>query len=250
VTGKPRGREWGKEAERLLTSLRDIASADLAFSEDGAELLEINILAEGHRPPKQIVRDVRSALRAEYQIDVDYRKISVAQRRDPDASRRTDGGPTVLTLPAAEVEEEPAAVRIRFEGVTVTRTHSGCRVRVELSLGERETAGEAEGLGARTRIEPLVARAALASAARFLDPAYSLVLGDLKRVELDGEETVVVALHLFTDRDEKTLLGAVPAGRDLQQAVVYATLAALNRILGRLRFREPVEYELRPTTMT
>jgi len=30
--------------------------------------------------------------------------------------------------------------------------------------------------------------------------------------------------------------------------VVYATLSALNRVLGRLRFREPVEYELRPTT--
>jgi len=233
-----------------LTSLRDISSADIALSEDGADLLEINILAEGHRPPKQIVRDVRSALRAEYQLDVDYRKISVAQRRTPDQPRRGEGGPTILTLPAGQVDEEPAAVRIRFEGVTVTRSHTGCRVRVELSLGDREAAGEAEGVGARTRIEPLVARAALESASRFLDPGYSFVLADVKTVELDGEETAVVALHLFTDRDEKTLVGAVPAGRDLQQAVVYATLAALNRMLGRLRFREPVEYELRPTTMT
>jgi hypothetical protein len=121
---------------------------------------------------------------------------------------------------------------------------------VELSLGDRETAGEAEGQGARSRIEPLVARAALASAARFLDGGYSLVLGDVKTLELDGEEAVAVSIHLFTDRDEKTLVGAVLVGRDLQQAVAYATLTALNRILGRLRFREPVEYELRPTTMT
>jgi hypothetical protein len=34
----------------------------------------------------------------------------------------------------------------------------------------------------------------------------------------------------------------------LPQSVVYATLAAVNRILGGLPLREPVEYELRPAS--
>ena len=36
--------------------------------------------------------------------------------------------------------------------------------------------------------------------------------------------------------------------QDVAQSVVYATLAAVNRVLGGLRSREPVEYELRPTS--
>ena len=250
MSGKPRGREWAHEAQKLLSSLRDISSVDVTLAEDGIELAEINILAEGHRPPKQIVRDVRSALRAEYQIDVDYRKISVAQRRPGSGTREGEENPTVLSLPAAHLEEEPAAGRLRFEGVTVKRGPDGCRVMVELGLGDREAVGEAEGVGGGSRLAPLAARAALDAAMRFLDPGYSFVLAEVKVLDMGGEEVVVVALHLFTERNEKLLVGAAPVGADLQQGVVYATLAALNRILGRLRFREPVEYELRPTTMT
>jgi len=252
VNEKTRGRDWVNEAQKLLLSLRDIASADISLTDEGDEVSEINILAEGHRPPKQIVRDVRSALRAEYQVDVDYRKISVAQRREPDKDldrEELGGGATVLTLPAAQVEEEPPAVRLRFEGVTVAIDQARCRVQVELALGEREAVGEATGMSSRSQISPLVSKATLEAAARFLDPSYSFVLGHIKVVPMGDDEVVLVAVKFFSDRSEKTLTGAFVLSHDLQQSVVYATLAALNRILGRLRYREPVEYELRPTSV-
>ncbi|TPW11102.1 MAG: hypothetical protein FD129_1750, partial [bacterium] len=71
---------WVERAESLILSLRDVTGVDIAAS--GDDILEINILASGDRPPKQIARDVRSALRAELRLEVDHRKISVAQRRD------------------------------------------------------------------------------------------------------------------------------------------------------------------------
>jgi hypothetical protein len=247
-----RGREWVIEAEKLLLSLRDIARASIALTEDGREISEINILAEGQRPPKQIVRDVRSALRAEYQIDVDYRKISVAQKREsgrdasaPEPSRL----PNVLTLPALRLEEEPAAVRLRFVGVTVGLDQATCHARVELSLGDRETMGEATGSNSRRQVPLLIGQATLEAVERFVDEAYVFTLTDLEIVELGGEDVVLVAIKFYKDRSEKTLTGSCPVTHDLQQSVVYATLDGLNRILGRLRYREPVEYEIRPTSL-
>jgi hypothetical protein len=251
VNEKSLGRDWAIEAQKLLLSLRDIVGADIRLADDGLGLAEINILAEGNRPPKQIVRDVRSALRAEYQVDVDYRKISVAQRRDvegdlPGYPGEVGGG--LLTLPAGQVDEEPVTTRLRFEGVSVQILPADCRVRVELSLDDRETVGESLGSNSNRQLPLLVAEATLEAVAKFLDPDCALALADLQVVSLGGESVVLVLVRLHKDRSEKVLTGSAPVGATLQQSVVYATLNALNRALGRLRFREPVEYELRPTS--
>jgi len=55
-------------------------------------------------------------------------------------------------------------------------------------------------------------------------------------------------VKLLGQRSEKTLVGSCTVEQDMAQSVVYATLAAVNRVLGGLRSREPVEYELRPTS--
>jgi len=70
----------------------------------------------------------------------------------------------------------------------------------------------------------------------------------LKTIVLGGEEIAIVSVKFFRERAEKTLIGSCVVDHSLQQSVVYATLDALNRMLGRLRYREPVEYEIRPTS--
>jgi len=245
---------WKAQAEKLLLSLRDIIGANITLAGDPGEIGEISILAEGHRPPKQIVRDVRSALRAEFQIYVDYRKISVAQKREARESKEngpaTPGRPTVLSLPASHVREQPAGSRLEFGGVTVAIDQNQVCARVELSLGEREAMGEASGSNSRRQVPRLVAEATLLAVSRFLDASYSLGLADLQVVPLAGEEVVLAAVRFFKGRQEKTLAGSCVVTNDLQQSIVYATLDSLNRILGRLRYKEPVEFELRPTTMS
>jgi hypothetical protein len=183
-------------------------------------------------------------------VDVDYRKISVAQRREPEKelAGSLGEGPTVLTLPAVQVEEEPSVLRLRFEGVTVNIEQATCQVRVELSLGDREAVGEAVGTSAGRQVPRLVGQAALEAVSKFLEPGFSLVLNDLKQFSLSGEEVVLVTVKFYRERTEKTLTGSCVVDHSLQQSVVYATLDALNRMLGRLRYREPVEYEIRPTS--
>jgi hypothetical protein len=247
MTDMPLGREWAAEAQRLLLSLRDIVGADIRLSEDGRSLAEINVLAEGHRPPKQIVRDVRSALRAEYQVDVDYRKISVAQRREPEGGP-PESGTTILSLPSLHVDEEPVVARLRFESISVTLDVVTCHAQVELSLEGRQAVGEAGGPAGGREGATLLAQATLEALAKFLDTGPTIALGEVKFVHLGGEEVVLVGVKFFKDRSEKGLVGACVVGPSLQQSVVYATLDALNRFLGRVRFRGPIEYEIRPAS--
>ena len=80
------------------------------------------------------------------------------------------------------------------------------------------------------------------------EPDVTLAAHDVEFVRLGRQEAVVVAVKLLAQRSEKTLVGACTVEQDLTQSVVYATLAAVNRVLGGLRVAEPVEYELRPTS--
>src|ERR1041385_8173328 len=73
---------WGvRRAENLLTSLEGILSARVVTTPLG-EVSEIHILAQSGLAPKQIVRNIESALLAQLGLRVDHRKISVAQTAD------------------------------------------------------------------------------------------------------------------------------------------------------------------------
>lgn len=240
-------RPWVHDAEALIMSLRSVKGVSITTS--AGEIAEINILADGERPPKHIVRDVRSALKAELKVDVDYRKISVAQKRDdsevPGGSYA--GGPPILELLPAP---EPPVRRVRFHGVTISLNSLRAQARVELALGDREVVGEAEGATGRQQVPRLIGEATLRAVERFLSEDYLLVLSDLEVINLGNDSVVVVNVKFITDRRQQTLSGSSVVDHDLQQSVVYATLAALNRILGRVQIKEPIEYELRPTSIS
>src|SRR5688572_28638644 len=73
---------WGvRRAENLLTSLEGILSARVVTTPLG-EVSEIHVLASSGLSPKQLVRNIESALLAHLGLRVDHRKISIAQTAD------------------------------------------------------------------------------------------------------------------------------------------------------------------------
>ena len=239
---------WVERAESLILSLRDVTGVDIAT--EGDDILEINILATGDRPPKQIARDVRSALRAELRLEVDHRKISVAQRRDESVLLNvldTSEGNVIELVP--RLESRPTSRRFQFLGLDLSLNTHRALARVELALGDGESVGEAEGPATQGESLRLIARATLQAVERFVVDGARFTLAELVTIPLGGEPIVLVGVHFQNGRERQLLSGSANVGRDLQTAVVFATLAALNRRLGRLSLREAVEYELRPTTI-
>ena len=66
-----------KKAEELLSTLQDVVSARIIADATGG-IESIHVLVMGTTSPKQVVRNIESALMAQLGMRVDHRKVSVA----------------------------------------------------------------------------------------------------------------------------------------------------------------------------
>jgi hypothetical protein len=145
-------------------------------------------------------------------------------------------------------EEQPVLERIRFGSVNLFVSGARTQAQVELRWKGLPRMGSASGWSTRDGAHRMVAQATLAAVQEFLADEVALGVQDLEFLRLGRSRVVVVSLSLLVGRQEKTLAGTCAVEQDVHQAVVLATLAALNRVVGGLRPRETTEYILRPTS--
>ena len=73
---------WGiKRVENLITALTGVLSARVVTTPLG-EVSEVHVLTRSDIQPKQVVRNIESALMAQLGFKIDHRNISVAQTAD------------------------------------------------------------------------------------------------------------------------------------------------------------------------
>jgi len=230
------------QAESVLRELRDVSAVSVLS--DGGQITEIHITTSCNRSPKQLVRDVESALEAELGLRVDHRCISVAQKKDSGEQE----GLQELTLDDF-CEPEHSQARVRFGSIHVSYSELKGNAKVELWLDDLESAGFADGSCDQHDINRLIATATLQSIRHFVAEECSLSLGDVEVIRLGPDQVVVATIKFLVGRTDRTLVGSSVVSQNLHQSVVYAVLDAVNRIFGNLRLKEPVEYELRPTSI-
>ena len=230
---------WPKRAEAAIRSLRDVDGASVQAEDD--DIREIHVLTSSTRPAKQIVRDVQTLLLTRFNRPIDHRVVSVAYSRPgPALAPREDDEPAA--------QPEPVAPRIRFGSVNLYVAAGRAQAQVELAWKGLTRLGTATGSATREGAYGLIAEATLGAVQEFLEEGLVLSLQDTELVRLGKQDVVVVSVSLLAHRSEKTLVGCCTVEQDTQQAVVLATLAALNRVVGGLRTREPTEYVLRPAS--
>jgi hypothetical protein len=212
------------------------------------------VVSSSHRPAKQIVRDIQSVLLARYNRPIDHRIVSVAftERSAASAPVPPVARPIELHGPGAADELHEALDgtddRIRFGSVNLFVSGPRAQVQVELRWKGLTHAGSATGWSSRDGAHRLVAAATLAAVQEFMTDDVGLALGEVEFVKMGRQDVVVVGLTLLAHRQEKLLVGSCAVEQDAQQAVALATLAALNRVVGGLRTKEPTEYVLRPSS--
>ena len=121
--------------------------------------------------------------------------------------------------------------------------------KVELWLDTLESAGFADGSCDQHDVNRLIASATLQSIRQFVAEECSLSLGDVEVIRLGPDQVVVATVKFLVGRTDRTLVGSSVVSQNLHQSVVYAVLDGVNRVFGNLRLKEPVEYELRPTSI-
>jgi len=94
-----------------------------------------------------------------------------------------------------------------------------------------------------------VATAVLEALRQLVSEDVEFALEALDFTQLGGQQLAIVAVAGLEGRRQQVYYGTAPLEAEVNHAVVNATLDAINRAFGRLRQREKIEYELRPTSL-
>lgn len=210
-----------EECRALLNRLPGVFAAGIRTNGDGA-INEIHVLASSSRNPKQMARDIQSALLAAYDLDVDHRIISIAQ---------LSGDPTETT------GNQPAEVlnaRLRYKGSSFSSEEGRYTVRITLSNNGKDYSGTASCRDSAALRIRAIAEATISAVHGYvgIDDLYTLVA--VQAIEIAASPVVVCLLEYNGEHGGCRLVGAAECVMNEALGVVKATLDALNRTIGRL----------------
>lgn len=248
-------------ADRAEASIRRLPGVEeVRVQADGDQIREIHVLTGSGKSGKLIARDVTSLLHTTLGLSIDHRIVSVVAANPKPGMAAPPAAPVVaaaelvaaLTEPEAPADERygagaPAAERMRFESVNLYVAGPRTQAQVELRWKGLPRMGSASGWSTRDESHRLVAVATATAVQEFVADPIALGVHGVEFVDVGRRRVAVVSLSLLVQRQEKLLTGCCMVEQDTPQAVVLATLAAVNRIVGGLRVKEPTEYVLRPT---
>jgi hypothetical protein len=183
--------------------------------------VEVHVLADQTKTPKQTVRDVRAVAHTVFGIELDHRIVSVAQLDTNESDT-----PVGIVLPTAERRVRVGAVHTDTDGLRA-------EVRVTLVDDEREHVGYAEGSIAAVARPQLVATATL-DALRQIEPAADAVHLASAEISRVGSNRVAVVTVVYVDPPlELFVSGSAVVRRERDDAIARALLDATNRRITR-----------------
>jgi hypothetical protein len=217
------------EVEGVIGQLREVISAKVVTNQDGA-IEEVHVLVSSERSPKQIVRDIESALLAKLGLQIDHRKISVAQ---VDERQREDAAKARAAALRGPLQ------RLRFVDVSIGIEGPMAEARVRLARDTEIYEGRSSGANSGHNQLRMIAMATLDAVCKSSPSDGVYVLEDISSsILLAGQGVVVAYVNKVTSRGEEHLTGSALVRSDLWKAVVNASLDAVNRRTGLLEAQE------------
>lgn len=210
-----------EDIEQSIAQVGEIKAARVVVTSEG-EIAEIHVLALPSKSPKQLVRDIESAIMASFGIPVDHRKISIAQLGSECLAE--DG----------DVEDPFDATRLRI--VSIDASVSGVRASasVTLEVGGREFIGMEGGPASQTGRTRFIALATLDAVRQYITDGAAFALEDVDVLRLGRERVAVACVSLVTPYGEQAFSGSAVVRNNENDSIVRATLDAINRRIGLL----------------
>ena len=206
-----------EDIEKSLKDLSDILFAKIVLSED-RDIKEIHIITKNSSNPKRITRDIESFLLAKYNIQVDYRKISIAQVKDKEIKDEL-----------MKEEESESSLRLKFSDIKAGAIGNQFEVCVKLESNGKIYEGKVSGKNWDENQEYLVAKAALEGISSCLEGSIFFQVDEIKKIKLDSKEILIISINLIDSKRKENLVGSTVIKDDLNKAVVKAILKATNR---------------------
>lgn len=200
------------DMETLINKIPGVISSRIV--KDGDTITELHILSNFSRTPKQIIRDIQSALMAGCDMELDHKVISVAQIEDGKVSKRS--------------------FRLKLKHIDLSMEENKITTTVHLAKGGDEFSGTASGGSSLQNRYRLVAEATLSAVNDFLGTDPVFIISDVLTLNTAAGKAFTVVITDISGMNEQSLVGSAMVVQDEHQAVVKATLDAVNRRLDRL----------------
>lgn len=196
-----------KEVESFLTNIKSVMSCKIIADKDN-NIKEIHVLSDNSRHTKQIARDIRSALLSNFNIEVDYKIISVAQ-----------------IIKNLTVNTD---FRLVYDGYTHESTSDYIKILVKLSWNDKEYSGEASGIKSEKNILKVAAMATL-NAIKNSIGLECFISEDIQICKIAGQEVVISAITHIDRGEENVLIGSSIVVNNRIDSTVKSILDAINR---------------------
>ena len=194
--------------QELICRLEGVQAAQVVLADNGMPC-EIHVLAGPEKSSKSLVRDIQSALTAQFGVQVDHRIISVAQLSEGLAPR--------------------GDFRLAHTGLEIKSAGGRVSASVTLARGCDTYTGHGESANTPFARRRCVSEAALAAVNRAAGETC-FELASVDAVTLAGQGIVVA--QVYSLRDGQRLLGSAFLNEDPDNAAVHSVLSAVNRRLS------------------
>lgn len=201
-----------REIEDLIKNLKSVINCRILLSDNDA-IKEVHIIANESRSAKQISRDVQSILAIVYGMEIDYKKISIAQVKD---TARHDNDR-----------------RLRIKAIEQTSQQSKYHVKVTLEKDQETFSGECTGMNNATLCLRLTGEAAIRAIEQYMQEEGIMSLDDIKIITIANIQTVVVALTVYSEEQSVEFCGSAILNHDSFNCVVRAVMDAINPLIER-----------------
>lgn len=195
-----------KYCEELICKIEDIVSAKIITNSDG-KISNIHAVSNSNRDPKQIVRDIESAIITSFSSN---ENLNIAQLN--------------------KQSEIISNIRLKIEGIATQRLVNQFEAKVILSdsmgnIYEGKVSGDCSYQN-RLRI---IAKAAVCAIAQFLQVDVIFSLEDVLELKIRDREVIIALLSIKSNDTKENLLGSALVKQAKSDAVIEAVLDAFRK---------------------
>jgi len=207
-----------EDMELLVEKLEGIISVKFIADNDG-ELEEIHVLSDKVKSPKQLSRDIQSAISASTGFNIKHKIISIAQ-----------------------IDENPilkdAQMRLKIAGLDISYSKNEFIASVTLEIEGQTYNGTAKNMFAVGSRSAEVATATVGAINDYLKNQIFYIY-NVQKLKIGIYNASVVAVSYFdSGHNEKLLIGTSIIKEDEYYSAIKATLDAINRTLTQFSVSE------------
>lgn len=177
------------------------------------QIVEIHVLADNTRSPKQLVRDIESMLKVKFDLELNHKCISVVQ------------------LPGEDVVPQKGDSRIKLQKIGYTISDGKASVFITLQRKEECYEATVSSYHIQENRMHLAAKATLTAVEDYAGIEEKFQVVEVQKVNIANQEAALVMVAFNTKGGKEFLLGTSFNRTDDLEASARATLDAVNRKL-------------------